>query len=292
MKKIGVVGLAGGWSTERLADTMAELTGYRLLIDLAKVSADLSTGRLSFNGQDLGELDGLVIKKVGPAYSPDLLDRLELLRLARMSGVRIFSDPERIIRVIDRLSCTSTLALNGLPLPPTLVTEDPEAAARAVERFGPSVLKPLYTSKARGMVVVRPGPELKEELVNFQAGGNKMIYAQKMVDLPGRDLGLVFLGGRYLATYARVGQEGRWNTTTVSGGRYRSHQPGQDLIDLAARAQAPFGLDFTCVDLAETADGPVIFEVSAFGGFRGLKEGCGIDAARAYGEYILEELAQ
>ena len=159
-----------------------------------------------------------------------------------------------------------------------------------MERFGPSVLKPLYTSKARGMMVTQPGPVLREEIANFKAGGNPMIYVQKMVDLPGRDLGLVFLGGKYLATYARVGKKGQWNTTTNSGGRYQAVEPDKDLIELARRAQEPFGLDFTCVDVAETADGPVIFEVSAFGGFRGLKEGCGLDAAQAYAEYILKEL--
>ena len=157
MKRIGVVGLPGGWSSERLADALEELTGFRLLVDLARVSADLSQGSLWFEDLELTALDGLVIKKVGPAYSPDLLDRLELLRLAGPRGVRVFSDPERIIRVIDRLSCTATLVLSGLPMPPTVVTEDPEAAVRAVEGFGPSVLKPLYTSKARGMMVVQIG---------------------------------------------------------------------------------------------------------------------------------------
>ena len=290
MKKIGVLGLADGWSTQKLVDAFEQLTGYRLLIDLARVAADLTEGKLWFEGVDLTALDGLVIKKVGPAYSPELLDRLELLRLAKRRGVRVFSDPEHIIRVMDRLSCTTTLALHDIPLPPTLVTEDPKAAAAAVDEFGPSVLKPLYTSKARGMVVVKPGPQLLEEIINFQAGGNRMIYIQKKVELPGKDLGLVFLGGRYLATYARVGQKGRWNTTTNSGGRYQSHQPDRELIELADRAQEPFGLDFTCVDVAETPNGPVVFEVSAFGGFRGLQEGCAIDAARAYAEYVLKEL--
>jgi ribosomal protein S6--L-glutamate ligase len=44
------------------------------------------------------------------------------------------------------------------------------------------------------------------------------------------------------------------------------------------------------VDVAETADGPVVFEVSAFGGFRGLKEGCAIDAAQRFVDYVIERL--
>ena len=50
-------------------------------------------------------------------------------------------------------------------------------------------------------------------------------------------------------------------------------------------------MDFTTVDVAETRDGPVVFEVSAFGGFRGASEGIGIDAAQLYTRYVLQQLA-
>ena len=42
--------------------------------------------------------------------------------------------------------------------------------------------------------------------------------------------------------------------------------------------------------MAETEDGPVVFEVSAFGGFRGAKEGLGIDIADRYVDYVLKQL--
>ena len=294
MKKIGVIGVPGGWSSETLADTLAELTGFRALIDLGEVSLDLESGRAYYNDLDLTGLDGLVVKKVGFAYSPKLLDRLELLRYIHSRGVRTFSNPGNISRVLNRLSCTISLRQADVPMPPTVVTENPRAAARAVRRFGRAVLKPLYTSKARGMLVLAAGPTTEEDVQNYQASGNagELIYVQKMIELPGRDLGIVFLGGRYLTTYARVGGKGAWNTTTASGGRYEAFDPDPELIRLADTAQKIFGLDFTCVDMAETSQGPVVFEVSAFGGFRGLLEGRGIDAARAYAEYVLKELSK
>ena len=50
-------------------------------------------------------------------------------------------------------------------------------------------------------------------------------------------------------------------------------------------------MDFTTVDVALTDDGPIIFEVSAFGGFRGALEGAGVDAAAAYLDHVMECLA-
>jgi ribosomal protein S6--L-glutamate ligase len=98
------------------------------------------------------------------------------------------------------------------------------------------------------------------------------------------------MGGRYLTTYARVKGAGAWNTTTRSGGHYEAFDPPEELIALAHKAQAPFGLDFTCVDVAETPLGPIVFEVSAFGGFRGIETASGIDAARRYVQFVLERI--
>jgi ribosomal protein S6--L-glutamate ligase len=102
---------------------------------------------------------------------------------------------------------------------------------------------------------------------------------------------MVFLGGEYIGTYARVGRAGAWNTTILHGGHYQAYQAGDELIELAGRAQAIFGLDFTTVDVAETAQGPVVFEVSAFGGFHGALKGMGINVAERYVNYMLKELA-
>ena len=119
-----------------------------------------------------------------------------------------------------------------------------------------------------------------------------MVYVQQKAHLQGWDLGMVFVGGNYLCTYARVAQNDSWNTTINSGGKYQDYQPDEALVALGKKAQAPFGLDFTTVDIALTENGPIIFEVSAFGGFKGAQEGCGVDAAQAYCQHILETLTQ
>jgi tetrahydromethanopterin:alpha-L-glutamate ligase len=291
-KKIGVVGIPGKWSTEVLADAVERVTGFRQVIDMAGVCLDLGSGRLRYGGLDLCRLDGLIIKKISASYSPNTLDRLELLRVAEQAGVRVFSRAENILRLIDRLSCTVTLRNAGIPMPETRVTEDVGAAIEAVRDFGSAVFKPLYSTKARGMCVIKAkqsAGSIEKAVRDFQ-NDNPMMYIQQMVELPGQDMGMVFLGGNYLGSYARVNQGEAWNTTINSGGRYAACTPVDEIVALAQRAQALFGMDFTTVDVAETPAGPIVFEVSAFGGFRGAHEGIGLDAAGLYVDYVLQEL--
>ncbi len=287
--RIGVVGTRNGWSSEKLADTVEQFTGFRLLVDMDKVCVHLNINKAYFEDIDLSKLDALIIKKIGAKYSPDLLDRLECLRFLHETGLPIFSAPGNIMRVLDRLSCTVTLQQAGIPMPETTITEDIDQALEAVKAYGEAVFKPLYSTKARGMSLIRADSGTREEIAAFKRE-NPIMYIQKKIDLNGKDLGLAFLGGEYISTYARCSQNGSWNTTTANGGKYAPYTPSSESISVAQKAQALFSLDFTCVDVAETASGPIVFEVSAFGGFRGIQEASGKDAAKLYVQHVMERL--
>lgn len=290
--KIGVIGIPGKWSTETLADAVEARTGFRLVINMGEVALNLVSGELMYEHHDLCKLDALLVKKISAEYSPNTLDRLDLLRVAEQAGVRVFSKAQNIHRLVNRLSCTITLRNHDIPMPDTCVTESVEKAIETVIAFGSAVFKPFFSTKARGMVVIEAASgrnQIEQQVREFQSS-NAMMYIQKKVDLPGQDMGLVYLGGVYQGAYARVSQSDSWNTTIRSGGRYQDIIPEDNIIELASRAQAPFGMDFTTVDVAETTDGPIIFEVSAFGGFRGSLEGSGIKMAERYVDYALLEL--
>lgn len=290
MPKIGVLGNPDGWSSQHLADAVAARTGERILVDPAHLTVDLERRAIMAGELDLGTLDALILKKIGHGYRPEYLDRLEALRILTGRGTRMFSHPERVLRVIDRLACTVTLVNAGVPMAPTVITEEIGVATETVHRWSAAVVKPLYTSKARGMIRLTDQEDVEGALLRFRDAGNHVLYLQKWMPLPGRDLGVVFLGGRYVATYARTGPTGSWNTSVFQGGKYEAVEPSAEIVELARRAQEPFALDFTCVDVAETEAGPVVWEVSAFGGFRGLMEANRIDAARIYVDYVLERL--
>ncbi len=287
--KLGVVGIKGAWSSERLVDAVERQTGFRLLIDIEKVRLDLPSGSAWYGDVDLATLDGLLIKKIGVTYSPHLLDRLEMLRLLENRGLNIFSSASKILGVLNRLSCTVTLQSAGIPMPPTTITEDVGQAVLAVQNYGQAVFKPLFSTKARGMCLIEDSARALEQVETFRRD-NPLMYIQQRIDLGDHDLGIVFLGGRYLTTYGRCKQSDTWNTTTASGGKYKAYDPPEEIIELAHKAQAPFGLDFTCVDVALTPNGPMVFEVSAFGGFRGLLDARDIDAAKKYVAYAMDQL--
>jgi tetrahydromethanopterin:alpha-L-glutamate ligase len=290
---IGVIGIRGAWSTESLSQQLQNKGAGGTVIELDEIGYELDALRFYHHQYALDEFDGFIIKKMGREYSPNLLDKLELLELMERRGHRFFSSPHCIRKMISRLSCTINLIENGIPMPPTFITANLEAGVNWVVENGPAVLKPLYSTKAKGMALLDSGDSARTEISALLARGEEIIYLQKKCDLSGSDYGLVFLGGQYIGSYARVSDGSTWHTTTREGGKYGKYFPSQEYIDLAEKAQRSFGLDFTCVDLAETKEvGPIIFEVSAFGGYKGLFESSGLDASDLLTDYVIRKLKE
>src|SRR2546426_924092 len=106
---------------------------------------------------------------------------------------------------VNRYRMTCELARAGLPAPETTVTEDVDGATAAVERFGSAVLKPLFTSKGRGMRRLDPSMDLRAAFEGHRREGLGPFYLQRFVKHPGRDLGVAVLDGRYIGAYWRGG---------------------------------------------------------------------------------------
>jgi ribosomal protein S6--L-glutamate ligase len=288
--KVAVIGQPGAWSTERLVSAVRVEGVDASVVDLAACALTLPDAHLRAAGRRLEGFDGALVKKIGDAVDgPTMAARINLLRALERGGVPVVSAPDRLAVAADRYRMTLELAGAGLPIPDTVVTDDLDEAAAAVRRFGSAVLKPLFTSKGRGMRRLAADADLPTLLERHRAEHGLPFYLQRFIPHPGRDLGVAVLEGRCLGAYWRIAGQDQWMTTILSGGRYAPAEPPAEVVDIAERAARHFQLLFTGVDLMQAPDGGwLVLEVSAFGGFRGLSTALGLDAAPLVARAALE----
>ncbi len=280
--RVAVAGIPGAWSSERMREALQARGIESQVFALGDCLHNLNSGEVSLGGRSLSELNGIVVKKLAPQEDPSARLRLHMLRDLERAGVRMFSPPAVIERVMDRYAMNMALVEAGLPLPRTYSIEGAAALNAAVSALGKAVVKPVYTSKGRGMFLTEAdGPTNATWPVE---SGRSLV--QEFVQSPGRDIGACVLGGQYVGAFYRVAAAGQWMTTTAAGGRYAPCELSPEGIDMAVRAAATFSLDYTIADLVETPDGYRMYEVSAFGGFRGLWDSAGFDVAAEYAKYI------
>ncbi len=285
--RVGVAGVPGAWSSERMCEALRAEGMESFVFSLSDCVHDLNRGRVMLYDFDLSTLDGVVVKKLGEQPSRAARLRLHMLRQLQDRGVRIFSRPSAVDIAMDRYRMSMGLISAGLPMPQTYAVESEATLSDALEQLGQAVAKPVYTSKARGMARIARGAgrsALDSECVEGR------ILLQQFVESSGRDIGACVLGGRFIGAFYRVAADGEWITSTSAGGRYAPCTLTRPAIALAEDAADVFGLDYTVVDLVETGDGYSIYEVSAFGGFRGLWEASRYDVASEYARYIRWDL--
>jgi ribosomal protein S6--L-glutamate ligase len=283
---VGVAGIPGAWSSERIAESLRDTGAESFVFSLGDVTHDISRGRVCLGRRDLSTLDAIVVKKLGDQSAPATRLRLHALRALESAGVRVFSRADVIERIMDRYSMTMMLASHGVPIPDTLAVESPDALDAAVRALGDCVVKPVYTSKGRGMVRVGPADNLNT--IAFRDGERQLV--QRFVQSPGRDIGATVIGGKFAGAFYRVAREGEWMTTTAQGGRYAPCNLNPTGIELAEHVAAISRLDYTVVDLVESDGGFLVYEASAFGGYRGLLEATDVDPSVLHARHVLNEL--
>jgi ribosomal protein S6--L-glutamate ligase len=287
--RVAVAGVLGAWSSEHMRQALIASGIDSFVFSLGDCLHDLTGDRVTLAGHDLCDLDGIVVKKLAPQDSAAARLRLHMLRTLERQGVRVFSPPDVVEEAMDRYWMNSRLAAAGLPLPHTISFETREGLKSAVTQLGDVVVKPVYTSKGRGMFRLRARGRLPTGGWNSESG---RWLAQRFVAAPGRDIGACVLGGEFVGAFYRVAPEGQWLTTTASGGRYAPCELSPAGQEIAVKAAGLFGLDYTVVDLVEAEDGYCLYEVSAFGGFRGLWMASELDVAALYASYVRKELTR
>ncbi len=292
--KIAIAGVIGKWSTEHLGEALRARGVETTLFQVQDCLLDLDQGAVRYENKVLQGFDGVVVKKMGELTHQNFTYRLGILRQLEKNGARVFSPPDQIAVVADRLEVTRTLRWAGLPMSPTVVTESVDEALSALYRFNKAVLKPIFTTKGRGMKLLNAGQrdEAAAELVQFRDSGLGPFSLQQFVDAQdGRDIGISVLDGKVIGTYYRIAGEGNWMTTIHSGGRYEACELTPELEEIALRAAGAFKLDFTGVDIVQAPDGSLmLYEVSAFGGFKGCQVALDLDAADLYADYVVRTL--
>jgi tetrahydromethanopterin:alpha-L-glutamate ligase len=286
--RVAVAGVPGAWSSERMCAALRQRGIDSFVFSLGDCLHGLTTGRVRLGELDLSALQGIVVKKLAPQDSSVARLRLHMLRSLEEQGVRVFSPADVIEAAMDRYGMNRRLAAAGLSLPATISFEGLSSLRACVDELGDAVVKPVYTSKGRGMFRARTG----EALPASWDDDNGRWLAQRFVESPGRDIGACVLGGRYVGAFYRVAPSGQWMTTTARGGRYAPCELDLEGQDIALRAAGLFGLDYTVVDLVEADDRYMLYEVSAFGGFSGLWSANRLDVAGLYAGYVREVLTE
>lgn len=287
--RLGIFAAIESTYARLLADAATQRGHQPLMLDFTSLQASARSGRLIWecSGHDLRSLDAVIVRTMPPGTLEQVVARMDLLAGLEAAGIPVINPPKSLECAVDKYLTTQRLALAGLPVPDTIVCESAEAALAAWEQLGGDVVvKPIFGAEGRGILRISDR-ELAHRAFRTLERLGAVLYLQQFLNGPCYDLRLLLLDGHLLGAMQRIPKPGDFRANLSQDGTAVPWTPSAEELLLARRAAETTGAIFAGVDLMHRSDlQPVVIEVNAVPGWRGLEHTCQVPVAVRLLEWI------
>jgi tetrahydromethanopterin:alpha-L-glutamate ligase len=322
MKKLGIIITdPEDWTARALTDAARKKGFSPFVLDLraAEVSMSSATGESAaknsatvFKVGDLKlcDLDAIIVRDAGAGTFEGVSFRFDILRELEAEGIPVINSPEAIRDAANKYHASYLLAKAGLPVPETVAVQNVEAAVKIISRFGDAVIKPVFGYKGKDIARIKNEEirfsDRKIETSSLEMVLNKLLeergllYIQKFIENPGRDIRVFVVGSKVIGAIYRKAAPGFWVNNLSQGGSADRCVLTEEQKEIAEKAALAVGTTFAGVDIIEgltdnldkeiktnsgqTEGRPLILEVNGTPSGKGIFDAWGINPA----EYIIE----
>ncbi len=310
MKHIGIaVTDPRDWTAIALNDALVKASAQPVVFRLHDVTTSIQEhNRLyTYSGNtDLESLDAVIVRDVGGGTgsgggssdassggsgggggSEDMPYRLDVLCHLERSGLKVVNPPEAIRTAANKHMCSYLFREHGLPTPDTILTADMDVALAAIRDWGRAVVKPIFGFKGMDIHCV-VDDEHSVKLLRSVIDTRGVLYLQRFISNPGRDIRVFVVGGDVPSAIYRLAPPGSWINNLFRGGSHEICEVTGEIAGLAVEAAGAVGAVYAGVDLIEGEDGLQILEVNGTPSIRGIYEACGVNVAQDIVKCVLD----
>jgi len=291
--RLVVIGSPGAWHVTRIRAVAASRGHEVSVVEWRHLGALLDPGP---SGADRGPssrgpsraerflpraieaADAVIVRGMPAGRLEEVILRMDLLGRLAERGTPVINSPRALETAIDKYLSLARLAAAEIRVPRTIVAQAPDGIRDAWEALGrDAVVKPLFGSCGRGIERIDSEAMLRPLLaVAAEAPEGAATYLQEFVPHPGWDVRILLVGEEAFSIRRRSKTD--WRTNLARGAVGEPYEPPPPWLDLARRTARLLGVEVAGVDLLPDAGGdPLVLEVNAVPGWRGLAATTGLD---------------
>ncbi len=265
-KKIGI------YSTRRLAEA-ARARGHAVkVIDPLKFNIAILNGKaaVTYRGRHV-KLPGIIIPRISGtinSFGMSVVKQFELL------DIPVMNRASAIALARDKFMSAQCLLSNNIDVPATAMIRNPEDIETALQLVGgpPVILKLIEGAQGIGVILAESRDSIESTINAFFSLGQNIIIQQFVSESKGRDIRVLVVGDKVVASMRRVARAGEFRTNIHRGGQGERMELPPLYADIALRAVRTLGLDIAGVDIIESSDGPKVLEINPSPGIEALEK--------------------
>jgi ribosomal protein S6--L-glutamate ligase len=211
-----------------------------------------------------------------------------VLRQFELQGVFGTVGSEALLRCRDKRTCMQYLCAQGILVPDSIVTNNPQELRSSIRKVGPPpvVIKLLNSTQGLGVVLGESENSAESIMEAFLQTSEKVILQRFIKEVNGSDIRVFIIDNKIVATMERVAAPGEFRSNLHRGAAARQIYLSEEECAVALKAAEVMDLKVAGVDLLRSQQGPMILEVNASPGLEGIEGTSGKDVAAKIIQYI------
>jgi gamma-F420-2:alpha-L-glutamate ligase len=229
-----------------------------------------------YQGRELHKPD-LIIPRCG---SETAYFTLAVLRHFERQGVPIVNSPASIESVADKLHTLQIVSRAKLPIPKTILGKFPVDVNLVERELGfPVVVKKLKGTRGNGVVLCQDRAQFDDvaNLIDGANSGADFIFQQYIKASHGRDVRILVIDGKMVASMERQATDGGFKSNISLGGSAKPFNPPREMAELAIKVANELDLAVAGIDILFDSEGYRVCEANSSPGFQGLERACAVN---------------
>lgn len=274
-------------STRRIAEEAQQLGHYVELIDHTKCSVKLGDGnpKIFLGEEDVTNEFDAVIPRIGTKVTRH---GAAIVKQFEMNGVFSTARSSSILRARNKVRTLQIMARKGIPIPETLFSINPDNIGEQIRLLGgtPVIIKIQEGTQGTGVILAESKKSAKSIIDTFYNMDTSILLQRYVEEANGEDIRIIVVGNKVVASMKRSSEVDEFRSNVHRGGTTQAIEITQREKYIALSATKHLGLGVSGVDLMRSRNGPVLLEVNASPGLKGIEGATGINVAKHIIQFV------
>ena len=269
------------YSTKRIAEEAENLGHYIELIDHTKCSVKLGSSKpmVYYLNEDVTNAFDAIIPRIGAKVTKH---GVAIVKQFEMNGVFSTARSLSISRARNKVRTLQILSRKHIPIPETLFSINPDDIEEQIELLGgpPVIIKLQEGTQGLGVILAETKKSAKSIIDTFYKMDTSILIQKYIEESNGEDIRIFVVGHKIVASMKRSSAVGEFRSNVHRGGFTEAVKPTAKEQYIALNATKYLGLGVAGVDIIRSNKGPLLIEVNASPGLRGIEAATGVNIAK------------
>ncbi len=274
-------------STRRIVEEAQALGHYVELIDHTKCSVKLGEGKpkIFFGEEDVTTEFDAIIPRIGTKVTRH---GAAIVKQFEMNGVFSTARSLGITRARNKVRTLQIMARKGIPIPQTLFSINPDNIGEQIRLLGgpPVVIKLQEGTQGLGVILAESKKSAKSIIDTFYKMDTSILLQQYVEEANGEDIRIIVVGNKVVAAMKRKSGLDEFRSNVHRGAETEAVELSPKEKFIALNATKYLGLGVAGVDLMRSKKGPVLIEVNASPGLKGIEGASGVNVAKHIVQFV------